>query len=161
MVRKVLYDDDNVGEGDYDEGEYGDSYGGDDEIDQDAMQRGQEGVAELLGKKALLLTEQQIRDALWDSYYDPADAVAQLLETHLKGGDRKMKAYEDALSRFEGSQRKQATSQRIRDALIRHSWSVDKSVAYIERTYIDPTKHAPQKKDHHTCKYLGTLAPFL
>ena len=127
----------------------------DDEVDEVAMREGVKRVKELLGDRTQLIAQSQIEQALWDSYYDAEKAVEILSETYAEEEARMNDAAADVLQRL-GENSDKVTPKQIQDALWHYYYDIEKTVGYLDRTYINPvekTKPKPKPKAPIECKY--------
>ena len=130
----------------------------DDEVDEEAMREGTARVIEILGDRAQLVAPSQIEQALWDSYYDADKAAEALSETYAEEAVRMNDAAAEVLQRLAEKSDK-VTPKQIQDALWHYYYDIDKTVGYLDRTYINPPeKPKPKPKAPTECKY--TRRPF-
>lgn len=125
----------------------------DDEVDEVAMKEGTARVIEVLGDRAQLIAPSQIEQALWDSYYDADKAAEVLSETYAEEAARMNDAAAEVLQRL-GEKSDKVTPKQIQDALWHYYYDIDKTVGYLDRTYINPPeKPKPKQKEPTECKY--------
>ncbi|SPO04977.1 related to translation elongation factor HBS1 protein [Cephalotrichum gorgonifer] len=125
----------------------------DDEVDVEAMREGTERVVQSLGELANLIPPKEIEQALWDSYYDADAAVAVLLEAYADEAARMNDASAEVLQGL-GENSDKVTTKQIQDALWHYHYDVKKSIAYLDRTFINPVeKPKPKPKAPAECKY--------
>ena len=145
---------------DYDE-ELSDTEAGDvpfgdevDQVDQVAMKEGTARVIEILGYRAELVTPSQIEQALWDSFYDADKAVVALAGTYAEEEAKMNDAAVDVLQRL-GENSDKVTPKQMKDALWHYYYDIDKTVGYLDRTYINPPeKPKPKPKSPTERKYI-------
>ena len=128
----------------------------DDEVDQVAMREGKAKVITALGEIADLIPPSEIEQALWDNYYDVDKSVAVLSENYEQEIHKLGDATVEVLARL-GESSEKVTPKQIKDALWHYYFDIDKTVAYLDRTYINPPEK-PKPKAKATpaeCKYIS------
>lgn len=125
----------------------------DDGVDEVAMREGTDRVIEILGDRAQLIAQSQIEQALWDSYYDADKAAEALSDIYAEEAVRMNDAVVEVLQRLAEKSDK-VTPKQIQDALWHYYYDIDKTVGYLDRTYINPPeKPKPKPKAPTECKY--------
>lgn len=127
----------------------------DDDVDEEAMREGTARVIEALGDRVELIAPSQIEQALWDSYYDVDKAVEVLSEVYAEEAVKMNDAVVEVLQRLAEKSEK-VTPKQIQDALWHYYYDIDKTVGYLDRTYINPPekpKPKPKPKAPTECKY--------
>lgn len=130
-----------------------------DEVDQVAMREGKAKVLAALGEIADLIPPSEIEQALWDNYYDAEKSVAMLSSIYENEVHKLGEATIEVLARL-GEASEKVTPKQIKDSLWHYYFDIEKTVAYIDRTYINPVeKPKPKVKAPVERKYCLNSLP--